>query len=135
MKNSYSPLIISHNHKALIFNSVLWFCSFIILLFIFSEDSIPKKIDYIYTGSFLVTIIIPVLLNLYFLIPKFLKREKYFLFVVAFITTIIIFTQLNIWFFDYFIDYFFPDYFFISYHSRTKLITIFSVFIKMKTRN
>lgn len=129
MKNSNSQLVNGNNHNALLFNSVLWFCSFTILLLIFSEDSNPKKIDYIYTSSFLTTIIIPVLLNLYILIPYFLKREKYLLFVVAFISTIILFTQLNIWFFSYVIDYVFPDYYFISYHSSTKLVTIFGVFL------
>ncbi|WP_372768348.1 sensor histidine kinase [Lutibacter sp.] len=129
MKNSKLQSVNGNNHNALLFNGVLWFCSFTILLLIFSEDSNPKKIDFIYTSAFLTTIIIPVLLNLYILIPYFLKREKYLLFVIAFISTIILFTQLNIWFFDYVIDYIFPDYYFISYHSSTKLIFIFSVFL------
>lgn len=33
------------NHNPFVFNSVLWICSFIILLYIFSGDSDPKKID------------------------------------------------------------------------------------------
>ena len=129
MTNRDQKLVQGNNHHALLFNSVLWFCSFTILLFIFSEDNSPKKIDFIYTGSFLATIIVPVLFNLYILIPLFLKTEKYLLFVITFLLTIIVFTQLNIWFFDYFIDYLFPDYFFISYHSNSKLITIFSIFL------
>jgi hypothetical protein len=129
MTNRNPQLIQGNNHNTLLFNSVLWFCSFTILLFIFSEDNHPKKIDFIYTGSFLLTILVPVLLNLYILIPLFLKTEKYLLFVITFILTIMAFTQLNIWFFDYFIDYIFPDYFFISYHSNSKLITIFSIFL------
>jgi sensor histidine kinase YesM len=129
MTNRDPKLVQGNNHHALLFNSVLWFCSFTILLFIFSEDNSPKKIDFIYTGSFLATIIVPVLFNLYILIPLFLKTEKYLLFVITFVLTIIAFTQLNIWFFDYFIDYLFPDYFFISYHSNSKLITIFSIFL------
>jgi len=133
MKNSNSKLVKGNNHNALIFNGILWCCSFILLLFIFSEDSNPKKIDFIYTSSFLATIIIPVLFNLYILIPFFLKRERYLLFVMLFIITIIVFTQINIWFFSYIIDYIFPDYYFISYHSNTKLITIFSIFLVSTT--
>jgi sensor histidine kinase YesM len=129
MNNRNLQLVHGNIHKTLLFNGVLWICSFTILLFIFSENSSPKKIDFIYTGSFLLTILVPVLLNLYILIPLFLKTEKYLLFVITFVLTIIIFTQLNIWFFDYFIDYLFPDYFFISYHSNSKLITIFSIFL------
>jgi len=129
MNNSSSPLINGNGHNALLFNSVLWFCTFIILLFLFSEDFNPRKIDFIYTSSFLATIIIPVIFNLYILIPIFLKREKYLLFVILFISNIIVFTQINIWFFSYIIDYIFPDYYFISYHSSIKLILIFSIFL------
>ena len=129
MKNRNAQLVHGNYHNALVFNGVLWFCTFTILLFIFSEDLNPKKIDFIYTSSFLATIIIPVLFNLYILIPYFLKREKYLLFAIAFISTIIISTQINSWFFSHIIDYIFPDYYFISYHSNTKLILIFSIFL------
>ncbi len=119
--------------KEVIFNGILWFTTFIILLLIFSEDNSPKKIDYVYTGSFLTTLIIPVLLNFYILIPLLLKKEKYLFYVIAFLLNIISFTQLNIWFFDYFIDFIFPDYYFISYHSNIKLILVFSVFLVITT--
>lgn len=129
MENSQFHSVNGNNHNPFLFNVILWLCSFAILLFVFSENSNPKKIDFIYTSSFLVTIIIPVFLNLYIFIPYLLKREKYFLFVIVFISTIIVFTQFNIWFFSHIIDYIFPDYYFISYHSSTKLITLFSVFL------
>jgi len=119
--------------KAVLFNGVMWFITFIILLFIFSEDTRPKKIDFVYTCSFLTTIIIPVLLNFYIFIPLLLKKEKYIFYVIAFAINIITFTQLNIWFFDYFIDFIFPDYYFVSYHSNIKLIFIFSVFLVITT--
>ena len=66
---------------------------------------------------------------MYILIPKLLKHEKYTLYFTFFIINLALFTQLNIWFFSYFIDYIFPDYYFISYHSNTKLVTIFSIFL------
>ena len=117
-----------NNHNPFIFNIILWSISFLVLLFTFSDD-IPAKIDYIYTGSFLVTIIIPVLINLYILIPFFLTKEKYLLFVLFFIVNLVFFSQMNIWFFSSFIDYIFPDYYFISYHSNTKMLTIFGIFL------
>ena len=119
----------ANNHRPVVFNLMLWIISFAILIYSFSEDNLPKKIDYIYTGCFLITIIIPVLINLYFLIPKFLKHEKYLIYFSCFILNLVTFTQLNILFFNHLIDYIFPDYYFISYHSNTKLITIFSVFL------
>lgn len=119
--------------NTLIFNLVLWICSFMLFLLVFTENGPPKTIDYIYTGSFLTTIVVPVLINFYILIPQLLKKEKYLFYVLAFILNILLFAQLNIWFFDYLIDYVFPDYYFISYHSNTTLITIFSVFLIVTT--
>ncbi|WP_370479059.1 sensor histidine kinase [Tamlana flava] len=117
------------NHKPILFNLVLWAISFAILLYSFSGEGVPQQIDYIYTGCFLATIIVPVLINLYVLIPQFLKQEKYLVYCLLFIANLLLFTQLNIWFFTYLIDYLFPDYYFISYHSGTKLITLFSIFL------
>ncbi len=118
-----------NNHSPLLFNSVLWLFSFAILLFIFSKGKAPIKIDYIYTFGFLISIAIPVIINLYILIPYLLKRERYLLFVIAFLINLLLFTQLNTWFFEPILDAIFPDYFFISYHSNTKLIVVFSIFL------
>jgi hypothetical protein len=113
----------------IVFNSVLWLCVFVVLLFSFSQFSWPKKIDFIYTGSFLVTIMIPVLINLYLLVPNFLKRERYLGFALLFIFNLLLFTQLNNWFFNDLIDHVYPDYYFISYYSIIELIGIFFVFL------
>lgn len=119
--------------NTIIFNLVLWICSFALFLTVFTEDGEPHTIDLIYTGSFLSTLILPVLINYYVLIPYLLKKEKYFIYVMVFVVNIIVFTQLNIWFFDYFIDFIFTDYYFISYHSNITLLTIFSVFLIVTT--
>lgn len=115
--------------QPLIFNLVLWAFSFVLLLYAFSGDEKPQRIDYVYTGCFLVTIFIPVMINLYLLIPLFLKQEKYIIYCLFFLFNLFIFIQLNIWFFNYLVDFLFPDYFFISYHSKTKLIAIFCSFL------
>lgn len=117
----------------MVFNLVLWISSFVLFLFLFTEEGQPKTIDFIYTGSFLSTIVFPVLINFYILIPKLLKKERYLLYILAFIFNVSIFAQLNIWFFEHFIDYVFPDYYFISYHSNIALFTIFSVFLVITT--
>ena len=119
--------------NTLVFNLVLWTCSFVMFLFVFTENGHPKTIDYIYTGSFLSTIIVPVLINFYILIPFLLKREQYLLYILAFVLNILVFTQLNIWFFEHLIDFVFPEYYFISYHSNITLLTIFSVFLIVTT--
>lgn len=113
-------------HRPLVFNIILWAGSFAILLLAFSRGVAPETIDLIYTGSFLVTLIWPALLNFYVLMPGLLKRERYVLYAAALIATILIATQFNIWYFNYLIDLLFPDYYFISYHSRPVLLIIFA---------
>lgn len=122
-----------NNHKPILFNIVLWLCSYIILLFIFSKGIKPIKIDYVYTICFLATIVIPVSINLYILIPKLLKKENYLLYLLAFIANLILFSQLTVLLFQPLLDGLFPNYFFISYHSNTKLITIFTIFLVATT--
>ena len=72
-------------HRPLIFNSVLWVLAFTILLFIFSKGKSPIAVDYIYTVTFLVVLSVPVSINFYVLIPRFLKHEKYVLYCIFFI--------------------------------------------------
>ncbi len=119
----------AENHNVLVFNILLWFSAYCILLFSFSENGNPKKIDLIYTSCFIATIIIPVLINLYVLVPHFLAKERYLLFGLFFLLNLLLFTQVNKWFFLFFIDFLFPDYYFISYHSNSTIFIIFSVFL------
>ena len=65
--------------------------------------------------------------------PGLLRRERYVLFAVALTATILIATQFNIWYFNYLIDFLFPDYYFISYHSRPVLLIIFAAFLVLTT--
>lgn len=123
----------SNYHRPLIFNSVLWSLAFVILLFIFSKGEIPIKIDYIYTAVFLLFMAVPVSINFYLLIPKFLKLEKYGTYALLFIINLFAFSTLYIVFFQSVLDRLFPDLFFISYVSKTNGHTIFSVFLVATT--
>ena len=122
-----------NNHSPFFFNLALWFCAFVIVLFISSKGQRPIDIDYIYTSCFIIAVAIPVIINLYIFIPKFLKKEKYILFALAFGVNLLVFTQLHLWFFEPLLDYIFIDYFFISYHSNTNLLIIFSIFLVATT--
>ncbi len=133
MLQNKSILIRTKSHNKLIFNTLLWVCSFIILLFLFSGSSSPEKIDYIYTVCFVITLIIPVSLNLYFFVPKFLKKEKNLLFILFFSVNLIVFTQLNSVFFELIVDTFFKDYFFITYHNTLEIYFIFFIFFVLTT--
>jgi len=116
------------SHNIWVFNALLWVCSFMILLFLFSGNSSPAKIDYIYTASFIFTLIIPVCINLYWLLPNFLKRGKHFLFYTLIVSNLILFSQLNKVLFTKIVNTFFNDYYFISYHNQLEIYFIFFVF-------
>lgn len=120
-KNSY--------HRPLIFNSVLWLLAFVILLFIFSKGKTPIKVDYIYTFVFLLFMAIPVTINFYVLIPRFLQLEKYVIYISLFIINLLFFSTIYILFFQSLLDYVFPDFFFVFYISNTNGYTIFSIFL------
>ena len=128
-----SSLERTHSHNKVVFNTILWVCSFIILLFLFSGRITPEKIDYIYTICFVITLIIPVSINLYFLIPTYLKKEKNITFSVFFILNLIVFSELNPLFFELIVNTFFKDYYFISYHNTVEIYFIFFIFFTLSS--
>lgn len=108
-----------------IFNIVLWFLYYMVLLFIFSKGKTPLKIDYIYTFCFLICMAIPILINTYVLVPRLLQKGKYILFSLYIGVVIIVFWQFYIYLFETLIDTLFSDYFFISYQTNLQAITKF----------
>ncbi|PQJ76818.1 sensor histidine kinase [Polaribacter glomeratus] len=128
MQETKSLLTKTNTHHIVVFNTILWCCTFLILLFLFSGSSSPSKIDYIYTASFIFTLVIPSCINLYWLVPRYLKKEKYAFFGALFILNLLVFAQLNPWLFNVLVANFFSDYFFISYHNTIEIYFIFSVF-------
>ncbi|WP_299114212.1 sensor histidine kinase [uncultured Winogradskyella sp.] len=120
-------------HRPLIFNSVLWFLAFVILLFIFSKGQAPITVDYIYTIIFLIALAIPVSFNFYVLIPKFLKQEKYILYSLYFIANLLVFILLSNWLLQPMLNILFPDYFFVSYLSKSNMFLVFTIFLVTTT--
>ena len=131
MQNLNLNLLIkkANYHRPLIFNAVLWSLAFVILLFVFSKGKSPITVDYVYTITFLVAMAIPVLINFYVLLPKFLKHEKYVLYCVYFSINLITFAMLGSWLFQPILDALFPNYFFISYLSKTNILFVFTIFL------
>ena len=123
----------TNQHNPLVFNGLLWSISYIIFLFLFSKGRIPLQVDYIYAFAFLVSLVLPVLIVIYILIPRFLRKEKYNWFVITFLMNLLLFSQMQVLYYEPVLDMLFPDYYFISYSSDTGLITIFSVFVIVTT--
>ena len=116
-------------HRPLLFNSVLWLLAFVILVFVFSKGETPITVDYIYTITFLIVIAIPVSLNFYVLIPKFLKKEIYNLYFLSFFINLTVFASLASLLFQPLLDGLFKNYFFISYLSSSNIFFVFSIFL------
>jgi uncharacterized membrane protein YobD (UPF0266 family) len=61
-----------------------WVLAFFVLIEIFAYEDHYTKVDYLYTGIFMFTLLIPVYLNLWIMVPRLLSRRKglwYMLFV------------------------------------------------------
>ncbi len=132
MLNTYIQKI-NFNHRPLVFNTILWLLAFIIFLFIFSKGKAPITIDYIYTSLFLILLSIPVIINFYILIPRFLKREYYLLYSSIFLLLLLSSAFIKNLFFDDILDILFPNYFFVSYLSNFNIYLTYTIFLVATT--
>ena len=112
---------------------IFWSVALLILFNIFKGSGSVEKIDVIYTCIFLVPIACIVYLNLYVAIPRFLRAERYFLFLIIFLALMgggAIFLYLL---FDSWIDLLLPGYYFISYYSLPVLMLYTGSFLILTT--
>ncbi|NNF85807.1 MAG: sensor histidine kinase [Winogradskyella sp.] len=115
-------------HRPLLFHGGLWIISYTILLFVFSKGESPLGIDYIYSLAFLLVLSAPTLINFYFLIPHYLKKEKYISYTLTFFVVLAAFAGSCAMYFQQVLDYLFPNYFFVSYVKPSKIVLIFIIF-------
>ncbi|MCA0131786.1 sensor histidine kinase [Winogradskyella alexanderae] len=127
--NFYQILKSKNVHRPLVFHSVLWTLAFLILIFVFSKGKQPVIIDLIYTIGFLLMIAVPVCINFYLLIPRFLRKEKYALYAISHTLTGVIFGYVIYKFFLHILDLLFPSYFFISYLTDNNLVIVIAIFL------
>ena len=106
----------------LVQHSLFWILSFYVLLRIFAYNSVLNKTNIIYTVAFHSSLVLLVYFNLYVLIPKYLRKNKYLLYAILSVLWILFITILNIWTFDYFIDFILPGYYFISYFEFVDIL-------------
>jgi hypothetical protein len=106
-----------------------WTIAWFILISIFGGSSTWQKIDYIYTSVFLVTLLIPVTINDWYLRPRLLNRGHYWPYFALLIAVIFAGAFVNQELFDHFIDYILPGYFFISYYEYPDIVRFFGAFV------
>lgn len=108
---------------------LFWTICFYILLQLFASSSRLLPIDYIYTVIFMLTLMLPVYINLLFWIPLYLQRGKYIVYGALVLATLGVGTYFNLVLYDKLIDYVLPGYYFISYYEFTDLLKFFVTFI------
>ncbi|HYH57421.1 MAG TPA: histidine kinase, partial [Anseongella sp.] len=109
---------------------LFWTISYYILLNIFSgSGSGFLPIDYLYAAIFTGTLIIPVYLNLLFLIPRYLHARNYPVYILWVVLVLLAGTLFNHYLFASLIDYVLPGYYFISYYSFLDLLKFFFLFL------
>ncbi len=116
-------IVITNFFQNRIIQHILFWCvSYYYLIHFFSITNNIETIDYVYTAVFHITIVLAVYLNLYLLIPRLLGPKKYLLYAPCVLALLAVTAQLNIFIFSYAIDYFLPNYFFISNFSFWQLV-------------
>lgn len=108
---------------------LFWVISWYILLNIFSGSSRFLPIDHLYTAIFILTLAVPVHINLRLLIPRYLQERKYITYSFWAVFVLLAGTLFNHVLFASLIDYILPGYYFISYYNFPDLLKFFFLFL------
>lgn len=99
-----------------------WGISMVILANHFAYGSSVERIDWIYTFLFHLSLWIGVSVNSFVLIPRFLARKSYLVYMACFIVLVTVTVYMNQLTFTHIADWLFPRYFFISYFEWYDLL-------------
>lgn len=110
-----------------------WGAAYIILVNVFRISDSIGLVDYIYTGIFMITLMIAVYINLLLLIPLLLVRRRYLFFFISIVALLFLASIFNEFVFNRLIDLIFPGFYFISYYSLLDLGKFFTVFIGLSS--
>jgi sensor histidine kinase YesM len=110
-----------------------WVLSYFVLIELFAYTDNYTKADYIYTGVFIFSLIIPVYINNLILIPFFLPRKLFFAYIALVDMLVALGAIFNYYLFNDFVDFIFPGYYFISYYSMKEIVIFFVAFMLITT--
>ncbi|HLF33338.1 MAG TPA: sensor histidine kinase [Cyclobacteriaceae bacterium] len=111
------------------FHAMFWLISFYILLSNFSTSSKILNIDIIYTLVYLFGPFIAVYVNLYFMLPRFFQRRRYFIYALAIAGLILISIWIHYLSFEFLIDILFKNYYLISYMDTWQVARTTIIFL------
>jgi sensor histidine kinase YesM len=110
---------------------LFWALSFLILLNIFKVSAEIKPIDWIYTAIFHLPVLLIVYINLKILFPVFLEKGRYFLFAVFVVVLVWAGAGFYLVFFNRWIDFIFPGYYFIAYYNFWDISLYFAIYLSL----
>ncbi len=108
-----------------------WALSFYVFLYIFKIRYTPGEIDYVYTFLFHIFILLPVYINLEWLLPWLRRSNSWKWYFIINFFSIVLFSWLNLEFFSSWSNIVLPDYFFISYFDFFQISLFFIVYLSI----
>lgn len=110
-----------------------WGIAYIILYNIFRSPGSVEWIDLVYTFMFSIPLALIVYPNLYIFLPRFLRKERYLLYILSLIFLTVLGAVILYYLFDSWIDLILPDYYFISYYDILVLCLYTGSFLILTT--
>jgi sensor histidine kinase YesM len=110
-----------------------WVIAWIILFNIFKSSSSVEWIDILYTSIFMIPLALIVYPNLYIFLPRFLRHERYLLYLLSLLFLTVLGAVLLYYLFDRWIDLVLPGYYFISYNELSVLMLYTGSFLIVTT--
>ena len=110
-------------------HTLFWMLSFWIFAYTYKVSATIQTIDYIYSFFFHVSLVVAVYVNLEVLIPKFLQRQRFGLYIIGLLLILVVAVNINQFTFGILTDLILSDYFFISYFEFVDLAKIIAIYI------
>lgn len=106
-----------------------WGCSFFFLLNHFSISSQIKRVDYLYTFLFHISLVVGVYTNLRIAVPKLLDQGKYLFYLLALGLTVLGMILLHELTFDYGVDALLGKFYLISFYQKGELAKYYVIYL------
>ncbi len=107
---------------------IFWMLSILFFTYYFSISNEISEIDLIYSVCFHICLFPLSYILLYLLIPFFLDKERYLIFILAAIVNVLLSLAIHNLVFDFLVVKLLPGYYIVSFTDTTILVVIFSVY-------
>lgn len=120
-------------HRKWLQHLLFWTLSLYAITDFFSISNTVKAIDVLYSISFHLCLLPVVYINLKWLVPKFLRIDRFVLFPVLLGMDLLLGLALHDLVFDVLIPHIFEGYYIVSFADKSLLVIIFTVYLGITT--